>query len=83
MFAWAASLVYSGLVVDWRSAGFFGGNTYTTIGNGTFVLPLAWRMLAPIIAISGLLTFGWSGSVIVDLLGRRQKIKDTALAQRG
>jgi hypothetical protein len=82
MFAWAASLVYSGLVADWRSAGFFAGNTYTTIGYGTFILPFAWRMLAPIIAISGLLTFGWSGSVIVDLLGRCQKIKDAELAQR-
>lgn len=81
MFVWAASLVYSGLVPDWRSAGFFAGNTYTTIGYGTFVLPFAWRMLAPIIAISGLLTFGWSGSVIVDLLGRCQKIKDAAMAR--
>ncbi len=78
MFAWAAALVYSGLVSDWRSAGFFAGNTYTTIGYGAFILPFAWRMLAPIIAISGLLTFGWSGSVIVDLIGRCQKIKDAA-----
>jgi hypothetical protein len=81
MFAWAAALVYSGLVSDWRSAGFFAGNTYTTIGYGTFVLPFAWRMLAPIIAISGLLTFGWSGSVIVDLLSRCQRIKDAAIAR--
>jgi hypothetical protein len=70
--------VYSGLLRDWRSAGFFAGNTYTTIGYGAFILPYAWRMLAPIIAISGLLTFGWSGSVIVDLLGRCQKIEDAA-----
>ena len=74
--------MHSGLVRDWRAAGFFAGNTYTTIGYGTFILPFAWRMLAPIIAISGLLTFGWSGSVIVDLLGRCQKIKDAELAQR-
>ena len=39
-------------------------------------------MLAPIIAISGLFTFGWSGSVLVDLVGRCQKIKDAA-AVRG
>jgi hypothetical protein len=75
---WAAALVYSGLVPDWRSAGFFAGNTYTTVGYGAFVLPAGWRMLAPIIAISGLFTFGWSGSVLVDLVGRCQKIKDAA-----
>ena len=75
---WAAALVYSGLVHDWRAAGFFAGNTYTTVGYGNFILPNGWHMLAPIIAISGLFTLGWSGSVLVDLVGRCQKIKDAA-----
>jgi len=35
-------------------------------------------MLAPIMAISGLFTYGWSGSVLVDLIGRCQKIKEAA-----
>ena len=39
-------------------------------------------MLAPIIAISGLFSFGWSGSVLVDIVGRCQKIKDAAAARR-
>jgi hypothetical protein len=75
---WTAALVYSGLLSDWRTAGFFAGNTYTTVGYGEMVLPLGWKMLAPIIAISGLFTFGWSGSVLVDLVARCQKIKDAA-----
>ena len=75
---WSAALVYSGLVSDWRSASFFAGNTYTTIGYGDVILPPGWKMLAPVIAISGLFTFGWSGSVLVDLVGRCQKIKDAA-----
>jgi hypothetical protein len=79
---WAAALVYSGLVPNWRTSGFFAGNTYTTVGYGAFVLPLGWHMLAPIIAISGLFTFGWSGSVLVDLVGRCQKIKDAAAAKK-
>ena len=79
---WAAALVYSGLVPNWRTAGFFAGNTYTTVGYGAFVLPFGWHMLAPIMAISGLFTFGWSGSVLVDLVGRCQKIKDAAAANR-
>ncbi|MFO1324280.1 MAG: ion channel [Burkholderiales bacterium] len=73
---WASSLVYSGLVPSWRAAGFFAGNTYTTVGYGAFVLPTNWEMLAPIIAISGLFTFGWSGSVLVDIVARCQRIKD-------
>ena len=75
---WASSLVYGGLVASWRAAGFFAGNTYTTVGYGNFVLPPGWEMLAPIIAISGLFTFGWSGSVLVDIVARCQRIKDAA-----
>ena len=79
MFLWAAALVYSGLVPDWRSAGFFAGNTYTTVGYGSFILPNGWRMLAPIIAMSGLFTFGWSGSVLVDFVRRLNTIRDAAV----
>jgi len=75
---WAASLVFGGLVPSWRAAGFFAGNTYTTVGYGAFVLPAGWEMMAPIIAISGLFTFGWSGSVLVDIVARCQRIKDVA-----
>jgi hypothetical protein len=82
MCVWSAALVYSGLVADWRVAGFFAGSTYTTVGYGSDILPPGWRMVAPIIAISGLFTFGWTGSVLVDLIGRCQKIKDAALSRR-
>lgn len=77
---WASSLVYGGLVTSWRAAGFFAGNTYTTVGYGTFVLPEGWEMVAPIIAMSGLFTFGWSGSVLVDIVARCQRVKDAATA---
>lgn len=79
---WATALVQGGLVASWRAAGFFAGNTYTTVGYGNFVLPVGWEMVAPIIAISGLFTFGWSGSVLVDIVARCQRIKDAADASR-
>jgi len=80
VFVWAAALVESGLVSDWRSAAFFAGNTYTTIGYGSFILPVRYQMVAPIMAISGLFTFGWSGSVLVDYVRRIQQIRDKAYA---
>ena len=80
VFVWAAALVESGLVSDWRAAGFFAGNTYTTLGYGEFILPLRYQMVAPIMAISGLFTFGWSGSVLVDYVRRIQEIRDKAWA---
>ena len=79
---WASALVYGGLVTSWRAAGFFAGNTYTTVGYGTFVLPPGWEMVAPIIAISGLFTFGWSGSVLVDIVARCQRIKDAVAGRK-
>jgi hypothetical protein len=81
IFLWAAALVYTGLIPNWHLAGLFSGSTYTTIGYNGMILPLGWGMLAPLIAISGLFTFGWSGSVLVDLVGRCQKIKDAAAAK--
>ena len=75
---WAAALVYSGLVQNWRAAGFFAANTYTTVGYGNFLLPEGWHMLAPIIAISGLFTFGWTGSVLVEIVRRCQEVKTAA-----
>lgn len=82
IFLWASALVYSHLVPDWRTAGFFAGNTYTTVGYGNFVLPAGWRMLAPIIAMSGLFTFGWSGSVLVDVVRRCNDIREAAVAAK-
>jgi hypothetical protein len=82
IWVWAAALVYSGLVQDWRAAGFFAANTYTTVGYGNFLLPMGWHMLAPIIAMSGLFTFGWTGSVLVEVVRRCQAAKASALRSR-
>lgn len=82
IFVWSAALVFSGLIPNWHDAGFFAGNTYTTIGYGNFVLTSQWEMVAPIMAISGLFTFGWSGSVLVDYVRRIQQIRDAARARK-
>ena len=82
IFVWAAALVFTGMIPNWHNAGFFAGNTYTTIGYGTFLLPPAWEMVAPIMAISGLFTFGWSGSVLVDYVRRVHEIREAARARK-
>ena len=72
---WTGALVWSRLVSDWRVAAFFAANTYTTLGYGTFVLPPEWNMMAPIIAISGLFTFGWTASVLVDFVRTANRVR--------
>ena len=75
---WTTVLVSSHLVRNWSDAGFFAANTYTTLGYGSVILPAHWKMLAPIMAISGMFTFGWTGSVLVDIVGRVNRLKDLA-----
>jgi hypothetical protein len=79
---WAGALVRSGIVPDVRIAGLFAANTYTTLGSNTYALPTQWAMLAPIMAISGLFTFGWTSAVLVELVGRSQRIRNAARATR-
>ncbi|MGZ3387617.1 MAG: ion channel [Isosphaeraceae bacterium] len=75
---WTSVLVWGHLVDSWRDAAYFAANTYTTLGYGTVVLADGWKMLCPIIAISGLFTFGWTGSVLVDVVGRISRLKELA-----
>jgi len=77
---WAGGLHYSGLVPNWRLAGLFAANNYTALGYGN-ILPNGWGMLAPIIAISGLFTFGWTGSVLVSMVARYNQLRDQASGQ--
>lgn len=42
--------------------------SYTTLGEGSVTLPERWRLIGPIIAMSGLFTFGWTGSVLVNVM---------------
>ena len=55
---------------DLRTAFYFTGETYTTLGFGDVLLPTGWRQLALFIAMSGLFSFGWSTGVLVGIVGK-------------
>jgi hypothetical protein len=57
---WSAVLVGLEAVPIFRDAFYYVAGTYTTLGYGEGTLPKAWRLLAPMIAISGLFAFGWT-----------------------
>ena len=65
---WAIPIYWLNLIPDFSSAAFFAAETYTTLGEGSVRLPQTWRQLGPIIAISGLFTFGWTASVLVYVM---------------
>jgi hypothetical protein len=71
---WAAPIWFMGIIPDLRDAYFFVLEAYTTLGETTVKLPENWRLAGPMIAISGLFTFSWTGSVLVYVMteiGRR------------
>lgn len=77
---WTAALVFSGIVADWAKAAYFAANCYTALGE-PFALPHAWRMVPPIIAISGIFAFAWTASVLVDFVARSNDLRASLLAR--
>lgn len=65
---WAILLVAIGAMTGMRDSYYFVLESYTTLGEGSLNLPDAWRLLGPMMAISGLFTFGWTGSVLVAIM---------------
>ena len=73
---WTSVLMGLRLTADWRASIYYTANTYTTLGFGTDILPHGWKMLTPIIAVSGLFTFGWTGSVLVGFVLKYNQMRD-------
>jgi hypothetical protein len=65
---WALSLVHLGLLLQVHDAIYFCANAYTILGYGMVALEPAWRDINPVIAISGLFTFAWTTSTLVDVV---------------
>ena len=65
---WALPIFWSGLIPGLRDAYFFVLENYTTLGDDTVRLPKDWRLIGPVIAISGLFNFGWTASVFVNMM---------------
>ena len=77
---WSTALILSGIIGDWAKAAYFAANSYTALGE-PFALPHAWRIMAPIMAISGIFTFAWTASVLVNFVERYNQLRDARLAE--
>ncbi len=67
---WALNLYQFDLITSYRDAYFYVLEAYTTLGEGATYLPDGYRLISPIIALTGLFTFGWSTSVLVYIVGQ-------------
>jgi hypothetical protein len=57
---WALFYWWQDCLPNAESAFYFSGVTYTTVGYGDLVLPLEWRLLGPVEALTGILMCGLS-----------------------
>lgn len=71
---WSAALKFGDIVGDWSSAAYFAANCYTALGE-PFSLPRAWRIVPPIIGISGIFAFAWTASVLVNFVARYNELR--------
>jgi hypothetical protein len=68
---WGLFYSWQGCMPDGEAAFYFSAVTYTTVGYGDLVLPNAWRFLAPIEALTGILMCGLSTGIFFAIVSRR------------
>ena len=73
-FVWTAALIGMDMVDNFRNAYYFVIGNYATLGDSQLTLPDRWRLTGPVIAFSGLFTFGWTGSVLVYVMQQTSKL---------
>lgn len=79
---WAVPIYGLHMVASMRDSYYYVLESYTTLGEGSVSLPDEWRLIGPIIAMSGLFTFGWTGSVLVNIMTEFGKLDKSRMKQR-
>jgi len=79
---WAYALLFLGLVPHAYDAINFAANAYTTLGFGNVDLISHWRIIAPIIGISGLFTFAWTTSVLANIVSAHRELMELLEKER-
>lgn len=78
---WTAALIFGDMVADWSTAAYFAANCYTALGE-PFSLPREWRIVPPIIAMSGIFAFAWTASVLVNFVSRYNDLRAVIMLRK-
>lgn len=73
---WSFILLELGFIARAYDAIYFCANAYTTLGYGSVDLEAHWRLIAPIIGISGMFTFAWTTSALIDVASSHSRLID-------
>ena len=79
---WAIVLTQLGLIHTAKDAIYFCANAYTTLGYGQVDLDAQYRIISPIIGISGLFTFAWTTSMLVNIVRDHNALLETLELER-
>ncbi len=82
MLVWTGGLIGIGAIPNLRDAFYYVAGTYTTLGYAEGILPHEWRLLGPMIAISGLFAFGWTTGILVNLVSQASRERRAGFAER-
>ena len=80
---WAFVLRHLGLIHTAKDAIYFCANAYTTLGYGPVDLDAQYRIISPIIGISGLFTFAWTTSMLVNIVRDHNALLESLDLKRG
>jgi hypothetical protein len=64
---WGLAIFLLKLLPNLGESILFSGSTYTAMGFMEDILPVGWKMLAVIIAFSGMFAFAWTASVMISM----------------
>jgi len=67
---WAFLYLWREAMPDLQSAVYFSAVTYTTTGYGDLVLPMEWRLVGAVEALTGILMCGWSTAFFLTVGNR-------------
>jgi hypothetical protein len=78
---WSTGFVLGQIVTDWSRATWFVFNCYTALGE-PFHLSREWRLVPSMIAASGIFTFAWTASVLVNFVARYNELRASIIARK-
>lgn len=76
VWVWALLFVALGEIPNLAEALYFALVSFTTLGYGDITLSAGWQLLGPLMAVNGLLIFGWSAAILVGLLTKLMQAKE-------
>src|SRR5262245_21106413 len=68
VFVWSLAYGIVGATPAGEDGMYFAFVNYTTLGYGDITPVKGWRLLGPMTAMNGILLFGWSTAIIIDVL---------------